>query len=185
MTKVFLLGDSIRGNYQDRVKELLTPKGCEVFYPDENCRFSRYTLNSLRFWLPVCPEPDIIHWNNGLWDIMRAYIEDGPFTELPEYIRDMSRILRELKKTGAKVIFATTTAVGDENPSRNNATIEQYNRAFIEAAGGKLDAVNDLYSLTRPKNTVYISPEDKVHLTAEGIEACAQAVAESIGKFIK
>lgn len=184
MTKVFLLGDSIRGNYQDKVKELLAQKGCEVFYPEENCRFSRYTLNSLRFWLPVCPEPDIIHWNNGLWDIMSAYIEDGPFTELSEYVRDMSRILRELKKTGAKVIFATTTAVGDENPSRNNATIERYNKAFIEAAGKNLDAINDLYALTRPNNTTYISPEDKVHLTPAGVDALACAVVESIIKFI-
>ncbi len=184
MTKVFLLGDSIRGNYQDKVKELLAQNGCEVFYPDENCRFSRYTLNSLKFWLPICPNPDIIHWNNGLWDTMISYPEDGPFTEIDEYVRDMKRILRELRKTGAKVIFATTTAVGDGSPPWSNETIEEYNKAFIEAAGKDLDAINDLYALTRPNNTTYISPEDKVHLTPEGIDVLGSAVFESIRKFI-
>ena len=70
MTKILLLGDSIRENYQEKVKELLFGDNCEIFHPDENCRFSRYTLNSLKFWLPMCPNPDIVHWNNGLWDTL-------------------------------------------------------------------------------------------------------------------
>ncbi|MGI6745089.1 MAG: SGNH/GDSL hydrolase family protein [Acutalibacteraceae bacterium] len=185
MKKILLLGDSIRENYQERVKELLKGDGCEVFHPDENCRFSRYTLNSLRHWLPKCTNPDVIHWNNGLWDVMTVYPEDGCFTELSDYIRDMGRILRELKKTGAKVIFATTTAVGDGNPNRLNETIELYNTTLINALGKKLDEVNDLYSLTRPRNNVYIRLDDKVHLTDEGIEVCSKAVADKIRDMLK
>lgn len=184
MTKIFLLGDSIRENYQEKVKELLRDDNCEIFHPDENCRFSRYTLNSLKFWLPMCPDPNIIHWNNGLWDTLITYPEDGPFTEIDEYVRDMKRILRELKKTGAKVIFATTTAVGDDNPPWSNTTIEKYNKAFIEAAGSDIDAINDLYALTRPNNKTYISPEDKVHLTPMGATALAKAVVKSIKTFM-
>ena len=67
MKEVLLLGDSIRMFYQERVKELLGEE-YNVSAPEENCRFSMYTLNSLRTWLPGFPKPDIIHWNNGLWD---------------------------------------------------------------------------------------------------------------------
>ncbi|NLA73585.1 MAG: SGNH/GDSL hydrolase family protein [Clostridiales bacterium] len=184
MTKILLLGDSIRENYQEKVKELLFGDNCEIFHPDENCRFSRYTLNSLKFWLPMCPNPDIVHWNNGLWDTLITYPEDGPFTEISEYVRDMKRILRELKKTGAKVIFATTTAVGDNNPPWSNETIEEYNKALIDAIGKDVDAINDLYALTRPNNATYISAEDKVHLTPEGIDALGSAVTKHIRKFM-
>jgi len=180
MKRIMLKGDSIRLSYQDAVKALLAEDGCEIWSPPENGRFVKYTLNSLRHWLPQFPEPDVIHWNNGLWDILRVYPEDGCFTDIDEYVRDMGRILRELKKTGAKVIFATTTAVGPGHPSRDNADIERYTARFLEAFGGELDAVDDLYALTRPNNEVFIKSDDKTHLTEEGVRTCAAAVAASI-----
>lgn len=180
MKRIMLLGDSIRVSYQDEVKTLLAEDGCETGYPPENGRFAKFTLNSLRHWLPQFPSPDVIHWNNGLWDILRVYPEDGCFTGEDEYVRDMGRILRELKKTGAKVIFATTTAVGPGHPSRDNADIERYTAAFLEAFGGELDGIDDLYAITRPSIEVFIKSDDKTHLTEEGIKACSAAVAASI-----
>ena len=180
MKKILLLGDSIRISYQEEVKALLAEDGCETVYPAENGRFAKYTLNSLRHWLPQFPEPDIVHWNNGLWDVIRVYPEDGCFTSEDEYVRDMGRILRELKKTGAKVIFAATTAVGPGHPSRANPDIERYTTRFLEAFGGELDGVDDLYALTRPNNERYIKSDDNTHLTEEGVQACAAAVAASI-----
>lgn len=113
MQNVLLLGDSIRLFYQDKVKEKLG-SDYKVMSPEENCRFSYYALNSLRFWLPKFETPDIIHWNIGLWDSAILYPEDGCFVPKSEYVENMKKILRELKKTGAKIIFATTTPVSDE-----------------------------------------------------------------------
>ena len=51
MKQIILLGDSIRMQYQPVVGELLKDIA-EVSGPEENGRWSGYTLNSLRFWLP-------------------------------------------------------------------------------------------------------------------------------------
>jgi Lysophospholipase L1 and related esterases len=183
LKKVILLGDSIRQYYQE---EAIKNLGSEytVWQPGENCRFARFTLNSLRFWLPECPNPDIIHWNNGLWDTAQIYEEDGSFTPIEEYISDMKKILRELKKTGAKVIFATITPVNpkkelDPKSKNVNSRIAEYNRRITEVMKVEGVPVNDLYSLVYPNIESYIC-EDYVHLTQAGKEACGKAVADAI-----
>ena len=69
MSKVMLLGDSIRMSYQGLVTETLSADGHQVWGPPENCQFSLYTLASLGGWLTQFPDPDVVHWNNGLHDI--------------------------------------------------------------------------------------------------------------------
>ena len=72
MREILLLGDSIRMACQRAIREKLGDE-YNVSFPNENCRFAAYTRNSLRLWLPEFPKPDIIHWNNGLWDVARVY----------------------------------------------------------------------------------------------------------------
>ena len=54
MKNLFLLGDSIRMQYQPVVAEKLKDLA-EISGPHDNGRWSGYTLNSLRFWLPHLP----------------------------------------------------------------------------------------------------------------------------------
>ena len=69
MIKVTLLGDSIRAiGYGKMVPELLG-SDFEVFQPNDNCRFSKYTLRGLFEWDKQMEGTKIVHWNNGLWDI--------------------------------------------------------------------------------------------------------------------
>ena len=49
MKNVILLGDSIRMQYQETVGKKLADIAT-VSGPEENGRWSGYTLNSLRFW---------------------------------------------------------------------------------------------------------------------------------------
>lgn len=186
MKEVLLLGDSIRMFYQERVKELLGEE-YSVSAPEENCRFSMYTLNSLRMWLPTFPKPDIIHWNNGLWDTAILYAEDGCFTPLDEYLRNLERILRKLRTTGAQIIFATTTPThpdkanwtGDMPPKHDNADIRRYNEAAMELMKREGIPVNDLYEQVCDDIEHYVC-EDWIHPSPEGIETLAQAVAQKI-----
>lgn len=186
MKEVLLLGDSIRMFYQERVKELLGEE-YSVSAPEENCRFSMYTLNSLRMWLPAFPKPDIIHWNNGLWDTAILYAEDGCFTPLDEYLRNLERILRKLRTTGAQIIFATTTPThpdkanwtGDMPPKHDNADIRHYNEAAVELMRREGIPVNDLYAQVCDDIEHYVC-EDWIHPSPEGIETLAQAVAQKI-----
>ena len=186
MKEVLLLGDSIRMFYQERVKELLGEE-YSVSAPEENCRFSMYTLNSLRMWLPEFPKPDIIHWNNGLWDTAILYAEDGCFTPLDEYLRNLERILRKLRTTGAQIIFATTTPThpdkanwtGDMPPKHDNADIRRYNEAAVELMKREGIPVNDLYAQVCDDIEHYVC-EDWIHPSSEGNETLAQAVAQKI-----
>ena len=76
MKKVTLLGDSIRLiGYGTRVPELLCNE-YEVFQPDDNCRFAKYTLRMLFDYKEQIKGSDVIHWNNGLWDIVSGMFDD-------------------------------------------------------------------------------------------------------------
>lgn len=186
MINVLLLGDSIRLFYQNSVIEKLGDN-YNVYGPDENCRFASYTLNSLRFYLSQFPTPDIIHWNAGLWDIAILYDCDGCFTPIDEYERNMKLILRELKKTGAKIIFATSTPVSEEKaflkgpfpPAGKNSDIIEYNKRVIEAFSDENIEINDLFSIIYPKMEKYLS-DDMVHPNDEGVEILSNAVCDKI-----
>ena len=186
--RVLLIGDSIRAHYQEEVKEQLG-EAYEVMTPQVNCRFSSYVLNSLRFWLAECPNPDIIHWNAGLWDTAILYHEDGCFTALEEYVANMKKILRELKKTGATIIFATTTPVSDDKklfpgpmpPAHDNADIVRYNEAVLQEFEKENVIVNDLFSLINVEKKRYLK-DDKIHPNEEGCKLLGKAVADIIRK---
>ena len=175
--KITLLGDSIRLQYEGRVAELLG-EDFEIFGPSTNCRFAKYTLRGLFDWRNEMSGSRIVHWNNGLWDICNLF-GDGLFTSEEEYLGNMLRIADILLSKYEKVIFATMTPVSDANKYNKNTDIERYNTLVSEKLREKGVIINDLYSLVNADRDRYIS-EDNIHLTADGVEACAQRVAEVI-----
>jgi lysophospholipase L1-like esterase len=74
MKRVLLLGDSIRMGYDSMVKELLSDK-YEVFFPEDNGRFSSYTLWQMNQCFKNEGSFDLVHWNNGYWDMNPEYSE--------------------------------------------------------------------------------------------------------------
>ena len=202
MKKVMLIGDSIRQGYQADVQEILKNE-YEVWGSPDNCRFAKYTLNELGRMFKgfssnitekqtdnglIAPTealsdniiyPDIIHWNNGLWDTSIVCEEDGAFTPIDEYISYISKILRELRKMTDKIIFATTTPVKPQNPNQKIEIIKEYNKAVTEFMKKENVVINDLYSFVNANIDAYIGP-DNIHLSAEGKLACANEVAKYI-----
>ena len=67
MKNVLLVGDSIRLGYQGRVAELLGDD-VKVYAPDENCRYTKFTLWGMFSWMSDWgyPKMDVIHWNTCL-----------------------------------------------------------------------------------------------------------------------
>lgn len=182
MKKVLLLGDSIRLSYQSRVKELLEGKA-EVFGPEENGRFAKYTLWNIRLYLSLFGTPDIVHWNNGIWDTYTISEDIPVFTNLEEYLRDMRLILNEIRKKCPDVIFANTTPVRDGFLCNDNDRIDKYNKAVEELMKEENVPVNDLNSLVKKNLDMYIG-DDLLHLTQEGVEVCAKQVADVISKYL-
>ena len=179
MKKVALLGDSIRQlGYGTRVPEMLG-EDYTVYQPKENCRFSKYTLRGLFDWRRELETCDIIHWNNGLWDICELF-GDGPFTSEEEYVENMLRVAKILKSFTDKVIFATTTPVRSGHQYNKNETIIRYNELIVPKLREMGFVINDLHALVSGDPERYLLETDKIHLTEEGIEACAKQVTECI-----
>lgn len=179
MIKVALLGDSIRQiGYGPKVPSLLGDE-YSVWQPNDNCRFALYTLRGMFDWRAQLEGCDVIHWNNGLWDVCELF-GDGPFTEPTYYIETMLRIAGLLQKYARRVIFATTTPVLPANAHNKNVVIADYNRIIVPKLEALGIAIDDLYSIVYPKLDEYIRSDDNIHLTEAGIDACAAAVADSI-----
>ena len=177
--KLTLLGDSIRLiGYGKKVPELLGD--FEIFQPTENCRFAKYTLRGLYDWREGMKNSDVIHFNVGLWDTCEIFGDGEPFTDLDEYISNLTRIATNLLKITPNVIFATTTPVREGKGDNSNARIEKYNEAAIRALTPLGIRINDLYSAVASDVNRYILAEDKIHLTSDGIDLCADLVVKSV-----
>ncbi len=182
MKKILLIGDSIRLSYREEVAKLLTHRA-EVTGPDDNCRFSAYTLFNLSTWAPE-NDYDVIQWNNGQWDT--CYMLDGKIhTSLEAYLDLQMRIAAILRNKTKRLIFATTTPVWSEQFSscsihpRRNDDISEYNRAVTDQLGKQGVEIIDLHSYIFTNIKKYIS-EDMVHLTDEGVQLAANCVANNI-----
>ena len=182
MKKVTLLGDSIRQiGYGTRVPELLG-EDYEVFQPEENCRFVKYTLRMLFDYRAQIEGSDVIHWNNGLWDITTGLFDDGePFTSEQEYVENMLRVAKEMKKLGKRIIFATITPVHNEYVYNKNSVIQRYNELIVPKLQEMGIEINDLHATVMQDLYKYIG-QDQIHLSPEGIEICAKQVADIIRK---
>ncbi len=182
MKNVLLLGDSIRMLYQPVVKEKLEGRA-NIYGPAENGRWSGYTLNSLRFWLPQLPTPDIVHWNNGLWDMGDDYQEGRHFypPELyEETCRRMFKILRQVTKNPSlPIIVATTTPVNNSKPSDTPL----YNEILCRVAKENGAYINDLYTAINADRDANIGP-DHIHLSKAGVEIASNLVVSAIEKLL-
>ena len=192
MKNIFLIGDSIRfgargsEGYGMHVKAKLQGIA-NVYAPDENCRFAQYTLRYLHEWASNVPkeEMDVVHWNNGLWDVLRLF-GDEPLTDIETYGIMLKRVYKRIRILfpNAKVIFALSTAVieewGDPNFFRYNKEIEQYNQKAVEVMNELGVEINDLYTLSKTFNNSLHS--DWVHFGTEGSKILADKVIEACFK---
>jgi hypothetical protein len=182
MKRVLLLGDSIRMGYEQLVRDGLNGVA-EVVAPEENCRFAKHTLWGVNLWLKELGRPDIVHWNNGLWDLHHEAPMVEALTSQSEYIDTLKRILNELQRTGAIIIFATTTPVPADAIGRSNAEIDLYNSAADELMKKNDIEINDLNSIVKQDLAGNIC-EDKLHLSELGNFRCAEQVIEKIKNYL-
>ena len=192
MKSIYLIGDSIRigsansPGYGIYVKEKMDGK-CNVFAPSENCRFAQYTLRALCDWTgQIDPnEIDVVHWNNGLWDVLRLQ-GDEPLTPIDVYVNMLERVYKKIKLLfpKAEIIFALSTPVIEKNAPqgwmRYNAEIELYNNAAKELMNNLGVEINDLYSVAMRFDESYYA--DWTHFNEKGAKILADAVVKVVDK---
>lgn len=192
MKTALLLGDSIRLNYQEYVKEKLKDI-INVIYTRDNGRFCQYTLRYLHEWINSLTDGrgediDIVHFNCGLWDVLRLSNENRPFTEEKLYEELLKRIYDRIcfLCPNAKIIYALTTEViepgfepGVELGYRCNKDITRYNEIAKNLFDRLNVEVNDLWSVS--KELPREAHSDSVHFQTElGIEALGRKVIECL-----
>lgn len=190
MKNVLLLGDSIRIGYDEFVQEALKDTA-KVYYSDDNGRCTQYTLVSLMEIAALTGEPqkiDLIHWNNGHWDIAH-YGKNAPSLNSKEqYAFMLEMVANRLHElfSNAKIVFATTTPMNPNgSPAVNPRTTEEimlYNETAKQVMKNLQIPVNDLFSVMKDKSAAFY--KDYCHYTQEGFRILGKQVADTIRNFL-
>ena len=181
LPRVLLIGDSISIGYTVPVRQVLADKA-NVHRPLTNCGHTTKGLESLDAWLGD-GKWDIIHFNWGLHDL--KYIEGEQPVPLAQYEKNMTELVKRLKKTGARLIWCSTTPVPKGcSPPRSNGDVIAYNKAAKRIMDANDVAIDDLYGFALPRVATIQLPKN-VHFGSDGSVALAKQVARSIFDELK
>jgi len=178
LPRVLLIGDSISMGYTIPVRNLLQGKA-NVHRIPENGGPTTNGLATLKGWLGD-GKLDVIHFNWGLHDL--KIMTDGQHqVSLETYEKNLRQLVSQLKATGAKLIWATTTPVQENvtGPKRQPADVILYNRIARKIMEENKVAIDDVYGLALPQLAKIQKPVN-VHFTDEGSQALGRQVAASI-----
>jgi acyl-CoA thioesterase-1 len=178
LPRVLLIGDSISMGYTEPVRRILAGK-FNVHRIPENGGTTTRGVTNLEKWLGA-GRWDVIHFNFGLHDIR---IMDGGEHQvsLADYEANLRKVVERLKKTGARLIWASTTPVpeGKLNPVRRIADVPAFNQAALRVMRDNSIEVDDLYTLALAQLGKIQRPAN-VHFTDDGYEVLARQVAAAI-----
>ena len=175
LPRVLLIGDSVSRGYTLAAREALAGQA-NVHRAPENCGPSANGLKKLDIWLGA-GKWDVIHFNFGIHD--RA-------TKPADYEDRLEQIIARLEKTGAKIIWASTTPVPPDTkdgPAATTAIIEKNEIAdrIMQQHG---IAIDDLFTFITPRLAEVQNPKD-VHFNGGGYKLLGGHVAESIEAALK
>lgn len=187
--RVLILGDSISLGYTPLVKNNLAAVA-EVLRPNENCQHTGYGLKNIDKWLGDT-KWDVIHFNFGIWDTHLlgpkgnlVFPEPDELGDLKqrhspeEYRKNLTQLVEKMQKSGATVIWASTTPITSRKGARFEA-IKQLNAVAAEVAAAHKLETNDLYAFVMPHADEWLKG-DHVHFFGEGNKQLAERVTESI-----
>lgn len=189
LPRILLVGDSISIGYTREVRQRLAGRA-NVHRPPDNCGPTIFGLEQLDGWLGAGPW-DVVYFNFGLHDLKfmdanGTYIvpgpQDRPLAAPEEYAANLREIVARLRRTGARLVFATTTPV----PAGTVGRVEGSERAYNAAAAAVMREagviIDDLHAfaaahphLMRPNN---------VHFTPEGCAALGDRVAATLAAVL-
>lgn len=181
LPRVLLIGDSISIGYTLPTRAALAGKA-NVYRPPTNCGPTIRGLEQIDQWLGD-GKWDVIHFNWGLHDL--KFIEGKRQVPLDQYENNMRRLVARLKKTGAKLIWCSTTPVPKGcSPPRTNEDVIAYNAVAGKLMRAEGIAIDDLYGFALPQLERIQRPAN-VHFTPEGSKTLASRVAASILKALE
>jgi len=189
LPNVLLIGDSISIGYTKPTIQMLK-NTANVQRAPTNCGDTNSGLRGLKRWLGKT-RWDVIHFNWGLHDLCyrhpdskvqgrRDKANGTQAVPLDQYGKNLDELVQQLKRTGAKLIWASTTAVPEGEAGRVLGDDIKYN----EVAAGIMKkhgvAINDLHALSASFNGTHSTAPGNVHFTKEGSVKLAEQVVKSV-----
>jgi lysophospholipase L1-like esterase len=175
---VLVIGDSISIGYTPVVTTLLAGKA-DVKHHEGNAAHTNNGVAKLDEWIGTT-KWKVITFNFGLHDL--KIMENGEHqVGLAQYEKNIDAIATRLEKTGARLLFVTTTPVpeGKLNPLRKPGDEVLFNEAALRVVKKHKIPVVDLYGFAKPK-LAEIQGKANVHFTKEGSAMLAEVVAKAI-----
>ncbi len=191
LPRVLLVGDSISIGYTIPVRQLLKGKA-NVHRIPVNGAYSANGLAHIKEWLGD-GKWDVIHFNWGIWDTHLLDSEGAILTDkdelegikkgtirttIAQYQENLNKLIDIMQSTGAKLIWASSTALTRRIGSRLR-DIDKYNAAAAEVMRARNIGINDLNSLVTPHVGEWQS-DDGCHFTPQGSGRLGEQVAQTI-----
>jgi len=193
LPRVLLIGDSISIGYTLDVRELLKGKA-NVHRIPTNGGPTTNGLKNLKAWLGD-GKWDVIHFNWGLHDLVYMGPDGSRLVDpktpgskhqvpLDEYERNLRELVKQMKATGAALIWCATTPVPEGTKGRVADESVKFNAAAARVMQAEGITINDLHThaLKGPKDGQLPA---NVHYTAAGSKYLAEQVARSIEAALK
>lgn len=174
LPRVLLIGDSVSRAYTLGVRTLLAGKA-NVHRAPANCGPTATGLKKIDVWLGD-GKWDLIHFNFGIHDRR---------TPIAEYSQRLEQLVGRMEKTGAKLVWASTTPIPDDPETKQTAaSIVERNQAAAEVMKRHGIATDDLFTFITPHLKAAQLPNN-VHFKPEGYQLLSQKVADSIEAALK
>ncbi|MBN2307964.1 MAG: SGNH/GDSL hydrolase family protein [Candidatus Hydrogenedentes bacterium] len=182
LPRVLIIGDSISIGYTPVVRELLAGRANVLRIPVNGGPTTR-GLEQIEDWLGT-GHWDVIHFNWGLHDLWRATEPDGENrVPIDQYERNLDALVQRLKRTKAKLIWASTTPVPEGARHRVAGDAARYNVAAAAVMKEQHVPTDDLYGAVVGDLGAYQRPAD-VHFTENGSAFLGERVAAEISKAL-
>ena len=194
LPKVLIIGDSISIGYTPFVKRMLE-KEATVAHNKGNAQHTGTGLKNIDDWLGDT-QWKVIHFNWGLHDLCyrgpnsqknagRDKV-NGTLTCSPEqYEKNLDLLVQRLEKTGASLIWASTTIVPEGEEGRIAGDDKKYNEIAARVMIKHGVVINDLNAATASFSPDLFLKPGNVHFKPTGYEKLGLQVSESILRALK
>lgn len=190
---IYLVGDSIRGSYQE-ILQALFGGSAKVAGPKDNAFDSKNIRTKLETWLEG-KSPVIGTLNCGLHDVVRPKDTGRLRVEIEDYAKNLDEILTQMRQCcSGPVFWITTTPVLEERHNsrrpfeRWNADIGAYNAAAATVAARHACPVIDLGAFVERSampdwiaDGVHFSPAGRLALAGEVFRHLRPALDKHLG----
>jgi acyl-CoA thioesterase-1 len=191
LPRALIIGDSVSVHYHPHVVAALKGKA-NVHRITGNGRASMVGVKNIHRWLGAYwlkgHHWDVIQFNHGLHDLRGTRgvrSESGntwysePWVSIGQYKKNLEYMISQMQKTGAKIIWATTTPMWCDYQDRKKGAEAAYNQAALEVMRKHAIPVNDLWGACQGKYPGKWG-NNPVHPFGEGPKVLGQLTAEAI-----